>query len=120
MDAQELFINFVKATLVPDIARRYSEIAKSKKGKQKILNGLYHEFESAIRPDCVSVESYDRWWNQPCFIYHLREFGTPCHTLRDAYEHFPDLGGWLIILADGSAAIHRPEDRCEDEKLVLR
>ena len=45
-------------------------------------------------------------------------FGVEFASVREAYDELSVGDGWLILLCDGSAGIHRPEARWDDEKLI--
>ena len=120
MDARQAFAHFVQRCLSPEKARRFTELCATKKGQQKILAGLYHEFEPAIRSDAVRRGGYERLWDSPCFVFHESiGFGTEFTSVREAYDQLSVEDGWLILLRDASAGIHRPEaPRWDHEKLV--
>jgi hypothetical protein len=119
MDAQQAFTHFVQRCLSPEKARRFTELAASKKGQRKILDGLCHEFEPAIRAGAVRRGGYDQLWNSPCFVFDERlGFGVEFASVREAYDALSVGDSWLILLRDASAGIHRPEARWDDEKLI--
>ena len=119
MDAQHAFAEFVQRFFTPEKARRFSELCASKKGQRKVLAGLYHEFEPAVRSGAARKGGYDRIWSSPCFVFHKPlGFGIEVASVREAYDELSVEDGWLILLRDGSAGIHRPESRWDDEKLI--
>jgi hypothetical protein len=119
MAAQLAFTHLVQRCLSPEKARRFTELAASKKGQRKILDGLCHEFEPAIRPGAVQHRGYDQIWTSPCFVFYKPlGFGVEFASVREAYEQLSVEDSWLILLRDASAAIHRPEARWDDEKLI--
>jgi hypothetical protein len=119
MDAQQAFTRFVQRCLSPEKARRFSELAASRKGQRKVLAGLYHEFEPAVRAAAVRGGGFDKLWERPCFIFHESlGFGVEFASVLEAYDKLSVDDGWLILLRDGSAGIHRPEARWDDEKLI--
>ena len=119
MDAPQAFTHFVQRCLSPEKARRFAELAASKKGQRKFLAGLYHEFEPAVRAEAVRGGGYDKLWERPCFVFHEPlGFGVEFASVREAYDELSVGDGWLILLCDGSAGIHRPEARWDDEKLI--
>jgi hypothetical protein len=119
MSAQEAFVEFVKHVLVPAKAARFAAIAETKKGKQRILDGLCHELGPAIRADSVRHSSYDVIWNSPCYVFHSPlGFGVEFTSVREAYDALSGNDGWLILLRDASAAIYRPEAKWDDERLI--
>lgn len=119
MNATETFTVFVTRALSPEKARRIVELATSKKGQAKILDALCHEFESAIRDAAIRTKDYSKLWDKPCYAFHRRVgFGTKFSAVRDAYDVLARDDGWLIVLQDTSAGIHRPEARWDDEKLI--
>jgi hypothetical protein len=123
MDAQQAFTHFVLKCLTPDKARRFAALSDTKKGQRKILNGLYHEFESAIRADAVRAGrrgSHDKFWESACFVFHESVgFGAEFDTVREAYDQLSLDDGWLILLRDASTGIHRPEaPRWDYEKII--
>lgn len=118
MDAVEAFTALVNRGLETQKARRYAALAPSKKGQQKILSGLYHDFEHAIRPEAVRSPS-NPFWDLPCYAYSQTiGFGHAFSTLREAFEQLCRDDSWLIILQDGSAGIHRPEGRWDAQKVI--
>jgi hypothetical protein len=120
MDAQQAFAKFVQRCLSPEKARRFTEFCASKKGQRKILDGLCHEFEPAIRSGAVQRGGYDKVWDSSCFVFHEPlGFGVEFATVRKAYDQLSVEDGWLILLRDASAGIHRPEaPRWDHEKLI--
>jgi len=119
MDAQEVFAKFVKRTMILEKADRFTALSETKNGQRKILDGLNHQFESAIRPDAVRHRSYDKFLDSPCFAFHSPlGFGVKFDSVRDAYDKLSMEDGWLILLCDASAGIHRPEARWDEEKLI--
>lgn len=120
MDAQEAFTNLVNRVLERGKAERFTSLSATKKGQRKILVGLCHEFEPAILEKSVKPKDYSRLWEKPCFVYYEPlGFGVPFDTVRSAHEELSLADSWLVILADGSAGIHRPEARWDDEKLIV-
>lgn len=94
-------------------------LASSKKGQRRALDGLCHDFEPAVRDAAVCTKDYSRLWGKPCYAFHPRVgFGGEFSTVRDANDELALDDGWLIVLQDGSAGIHRPEARWDDEKLI--
>ena len=88
-------------------------------GQRKVLAGLCHEFESAVLPSAVRRGGYDSLWGSPCFVFHEPlGFGVEATSVREAYDQLSLEDGWLILLRDASAGIHRPEARWDDEKLI--
>ena len=119
MNATEAFATFVTRVLVPAKAMRFAVLASSKKGQRKILDGLCHEFESAIRDGAIRTKDYSKLWDEPCFVFHSQAgFGAEFSNVRDAYDKLAIDDSWLIVLQDASAGIHRPEARWDDEKLI--
>jgi hypothetical protein len=119
MDAQQAFTHFVQRCLTPEKARRFSELCANKKGQRKILAGLYHEFEPAVRSGALQRGGYGSLWSSRCFVFHESlGFGVEVASVREAYDQLSVEDGWLILLRDGSAGIHRPEARWDDEKLI--
>jgi hypothetical protein len=119
MDAQQAFTEFVQRCLSPEKAGRFTELCASKEGRRKILDGLCHEFEAAIRSDAVQRGGYDQFWSRPCFVFHAPlGFGLEFASVREAYDQLSVENSWLILLRDASAGIHRPEARWDDEKLI--
>ena len=119
MDAPQAFTHFVQRCLSSEKARRFTELSATKKGQQKILAGLYHEFEPAVRSDTVRRGGYDSLWDSSCFVFHQPlGFGVEFASVREAYNQLSIEDGWLILLRDASAGIHRPEARWDDEKLI--
>lgn len=119
MDATAPFIVFVSRFLVPTKRRRYQELARSERGRKKLLDGLGHEFRGAIRPECMLRPSYDRLLETPCLVFHSSSgFGLPRASMRVALDELGSDDGWLILLDDGSAGAHRPEGRWDDEVLI--
>jgi hypothetical protein len=119
MDAQQAFAHFVQRFLIPEKARRFSELCASKKGQQKILASLHHEFEPAVRSGVARRGGYDNLWGSPCFAFHEPlGFGVEVASVREAYDQLSVEDGWLILIRDGSAGIHRPEAKWDNEKLI--
>jgi hypothetical protein len=119
MNAAEAFVVFVTRVLVPGKARRFAALTSSKKGQRKILEGLCHEFEPAVRPAAIRGRNYNSLWTHTCFAFHSSVgFGVEFPNVRNAYEQLSVQDSWLILLQDASAGIHRPEARWDDEKLI--
>lgn len=94
-------------------------LASSKKGQRKVLDGLSHEFEPAIRAAAIRAKDYSRLWAKPCFAFHARVgFGAEFASVREAYDELSLEDSWLIVPQDASARIHRPEWRWDAEKLL--
>jgi hypothetical protein len=120
MDAQKAFTEFVRKVLLPEKAERFSALAASKKGQKKALENLCHHFEPAVRAEAVQRGGYDRLWASPCYVFHQPlGFGVEFPSVRDAYDQLSLEDGWLILLHDASAGIHRPEARWDDEQLIV-
>jgi hypothetical protein len=119
MNATEAFTAFVTRVLVPTKARRFAVLASSTKGQRKVLDGLCHEFEPAIRDAAVRTKDYSKLWEKACYVFHSRVgFGTEFSNVRHAYDELAIEDSWLIVLQDASAGIYRPEARWDDEKLI--
>ncbi|MFN0058055.1 MAG: hypothetical protein ACKVX7_06325 [Planctomycetota bacterium] len=120
MDAQQAFTHFVQRCLSPERAERFSKLAATKKGQQKVLASLYHKFEPAVRAESVRRGSYDSLWSSLCFVFHQPlGFGVEFASVREAYDQLSLKDGWLILLRDASAGIHRPEAKWDAEKLIV-
>lgn len=120
MNAQQALTLFAQKCLSAEKARRFTELSSTKKGQRKILEGLCHEFERAVLPGAVQSGGYDRLWVWPCFAFHPSlGFGREFSSTRETYDQLSVADGWLIILRDGSAGIHRPEGRWDGEKLIV-
>jgi len=119
VDAPSAFTAFVRRALEPEKARRFSALAETPKGRRKILQALCHEFESAIRPQVVHAHADDTVFAQPCYIFEEHAgFGVEAPSVREAYDQLSIQDGWLILLRDASAGIHRPEGRWDREKFI--
>jgi hypothetical protein len=119
MSAQEAFKHLVAKCLSPEKARRFTELSANSKGQKKILDGLCHEFGPAILPGAVKSGGYDGLWESPCYAFHQPlGFGVEIASVQEAYDRLSTKDSWLILLRDGSAAIHRPEGQWDDEKLI--
>jgi hypothetical protein len=120
MDAQQAFTHFVSRVLVQQKAERFTSLAATRKGQRKILDGLCHDFEPAIRPTAVRCNDYDAIMSRPCFVfYEPMGFGVEFSAVREAYDKLSVADSWLILLTDASAGIHRPEARWDDEKFIV-
>jgi hypothetical protein len=120
MNATGAFVEFVTRILVPAKASRFAALASTTKGHRKILEGLCHDFDAAIRSEAIRERNYDKLWDQPSFVFHSpRGFGVEFSNFRDAYEQMSVDDSWLILLQDASAGIYRPEARWDDEKLIV-
>ncbi|HEX6811002.1 MAG TPA: hypothetical protein VF384_05195 [Planctomycetota bacterium] len=119
MEATVAFVHFVERVLAPAKAQRFAALAEKAKGQKKILKSLYHEFGSAIRGNATGKQPYDRVWDQPCFVFADGQgFGVAYASVREAYETVAFRDGWLILLQDGSAGIHRAEGRWDAERMI--
>jgi|GEM_PF-2163829 len=120
MNAQEVFAHFVSRVLLAEKAERFTSLSTTKQGQQKILEGLCHQFEPAIRPSAIRTRNYEPLKNRPCFVFSApMGFGVPFNTFGEAYDKLSIEDSWLIVLTDASAGIHRPEVRWDDEKLIV-
>ena len=120
MDAQQAFAKFVNRALLKEKAERFVALSQTKKGQRKILDGLCHQFEPAIRPDAIRKKNYDKLWSSCCYVFYAPlGFGVEFTTVREAYDKLSIDDSWLIILQDASAGIYRPEARWDDEKLIV-
>jgi hypothetical protein len=120
MNAQEAFIYFIKKALSSGKAERLTELAGTRKGQQKILNALCHQFKGAIREGVTRRNNYEALWDRQCYVFHETiGFGMEFPTIRDAYDKLSLLDSWLILLGDGSAGIYRPEAKWDSESLIL-
>lgn len=119
MNPSDVFVAFVNRALLPAKAQRLVNLASTKKGQHKILDGLSHKFESAIRESSIRVEDFSELWEKPCFAFHSKlGFGAEYSKLSDAYDDLSTEDSWLIVMQDGTAGIHRPESRWDAEKLI--
>lgn len=119
MNASDAFVAFVKRVLVPVKAQRFVNLVPTPKGQQKILHGLCHDFETAIRENAICDRDYCKFWDKPCFAFHSKlGFGAAYSKLTDAYNELSRDDSWLIVMQDGTAGIHRPESRWDAEKLI--
>ena len=92
---------------------------RRRKGRRKILQALSHEFEPAIRPETVQLRTDDAVFSEPCYVFEARVgFGVEAPSVREAYDRLSIQDSWLILLRDGSAGIHRPEWRWDDERFI--
>lgn len=121
MDAAQAFVLFARRCLLPEKARRLIELCATKNGQRKVLARLYHEFEFAIRSNAVHPWGDEKLWDKSCFAYHdSLGFGVEFVSVHAAYERLSLDDGWLILLRDASAGIHRPEaPRWDHEKLIV-
>ena len=120
MDAQQAFAIFVKKVLLPEQAERFTSFSANPKGQRKILDGLCHRFERAIRSGTVQSSNYGALWEKPCFVFYgPLGFGVEFGSVSDAYDKLSTEGGWLVLLHDASAGIYRPETKWDDEKLIV-
>lgn len=119
MTSREALEQFVRKVLLPAKADRYASLIGKRKGEDRILASLDHEFEPAIRPNVIRSSDYRNVWHKPCFIFHRsREFGADAPSVQQARDELAMDDGWLILLADGTAAVFRPESRWDAECLI--
>ena len=119
MDPQQAFTVFVQKALLPEKGERFAALSTSKNGQRRILEGLCHQFESAIRPAAIRKDGYDRLWASPCYVFQQPlGFGAEFASVREAYDQLSAEDSWLILLRDGSSGIYRPEGGWDDEKLI--
>ena len=120
MSATEAFTKFVNRVLVPEKSRRYGELVLKDKGRRKILDELCHVFKHAIKAQVIRKGNYSTFLELPCFAYESRlGFGAEYQRVREALDSLSLADGWLIIVANASAGIHRPEGRWDEEMLIL-
>lgn len=119
MTARQAFECFVRRVLLPAKAERYASLIGKRKGEDRILASLDHEFEPAIQENVIRTSDYKNVWNKPCFIFHRScDFGAAAQTVREALDQLAMDEGWLILLTDDSSAIFRPESRWNAECLI--
>jgi hypothetical protein len=120
MDPQQAFSQFVNQVLSSEKARRLTAIAATTKGQRKVLEELCHQIEYAVRPAAIRLGGYNSLWDHSCFVFHTSVgFGAEFPSVREAYDKMTLEDGWLILLKDASAGVHRPESRWDDEKLLV-
>jgi hypothetical protein len=121
MDAQIAFVGFVNRVLTAKKAVRFTAIAATETGRRRILDSLNHEFAPAIRADAIRHNDREKLYGHACYVFHSGTgFGVEFTTVREAYAELSTEDGWLILLRDGSAGLHRPEGRWDDEKWIGR
>ena len=119
MTPEDPFPTFIHAVLVPARAERYATLAAGARGRRRILDALYHDFDAALRPECIRDEPLDALDAAAGLIYHAaRGWGIPCDTVAAAREDLALDDGWLILLRDGSAGLYRPEGRDDDTRVI--
>ena len=110
-------MTFASLALVPARAERFFCLASSEKGRRKLLAALDHDLERAIRPTRNRTDCIDR--RSPCYAFHSSTgFGKRFASVADAYSDLSLMGGWLIVLTDGSAGIYRPEAHWDAEREI--
>ncbi|MCX6358694.1 MAG: hypothetical protein NT029_02720 [Armatimonadetes bacterium] len=115
MDSEQAFCRFVRHALAPGAGERLAAMATGAKGRRKILLALSHRFRSDIRAEAIRRLGTACALDRPCYVYcEGMPFGAAMATVQGAYENLAECDSWLILLQDGSAAIHRPE-RWDDE-----
>lgn len=98
------------ATLVPSKAKRFVALAESRKGQAKLIDALAHQFGDAIKPEAVVADVSPRMRKAACYGFHADlRFGECFSSLDEAVDALAVEDGWLIVLADGSAGMYRPE-----------
>lgn len=118
MTAKEAFTVLVQRSLDAAKARRYVELATSKKGQAKILDALAHDFESAILPKSVLSQVSTKICRSPCYVFNQEHgFGLVYNSFEEAYDELSANDCWLIVAADGSVGVHRPESRWDAEQV---
>jgi hypothetical protein len=120
MTPLEALSHLLRRVLVPRAAERFITIAATKKGQGKFIDALSHKFEEAIRPDVARTNAYERIWTRPCFVFTSpKDFGMACDTVGAAHDDLTSRDSWLIVVADGSAGIFRPEDNWANGETLL-
>jgi len=118
MTATEALSTLVQATLESSKARRFVALATSKKRQSKLLDSLAHHFESAVKPETVVAQVPSKIRQSPCYVFHYRRgYGVQFPTFDDAYDDLSTDDSWLIVSADGSVGMHRPESRWDAERV---
>ena len=109
MTAEQAFATFVIRALEPARAARFAGLVGSDRGRRRLLRSLDHDFERALRP-VANGGPVDR--TAACHAYHVSVgFGAAFGSVAEAIARLGGTDGWLVILADGSAGIYRPEGR---------
>ncbi len=110
MNAVEALHRFLPHALAPERAARFISLTSTAKGQNKFLGSLCHDFERALRPGVWGGRTVPR--ESRCYAFStLTRFGAEFATVADAYEKLISWESWLIVLADGSGGIYRPEAR---------
>jgi len=109
MSAVAAFLTFAARVLSSEKAACYGGLVNGAKGQRKLLDVLHHDFDRAIRPD-ARHGILNRKTN--CYAFHSSVgFGAEFTSVDEAYDRLSLADGWLIIAADGSGGIYRPEAR---------
>jgi hypothetical protein len=118
MNADEALMQLLQRCLPPARVRRYATLGPTTKGRRKILASLHHDLH-ALRLEAVHSGTYGALWDQPCYVFASGlEFGTLFSSVTEAYDRLALRDDWLIVLADASHGIYRPEGRWDNEKLL--
>ena len=71
-----------------------------------------------MRPNTVVTNVPSRMRKSPCYVFHHRRgYGVKYPTFDAAYEELSIDDSWLIVMADGSMGVHRPESRWDAEQV---
>ena len=109
MTAEDTFIQFVSKAIHKRWRDRYISIATTKRGKQTILEDLWHQFEERIDPSKVITDLPSKAWQKPAFSYSQNNgFGKEEESVRKAFDTVGD--GSLIIDKTGTYGVYQPED----------
>jgi hypothetical protein len=83
MDAQQTFVYFINKALSPQKAERFTALAGTRKGQQKILDALCHQFKEAVRDGAIRRSNYEAFWDRQCYVFHATiGFGIEVATVR--------------------------------------
>jgi hypothetical protein len=109
---------FLRGVLLQRHRDRYIGFINKRKTQKKFLQILFHRFLSLVRPAAIAETLPRHAWLEEATGYSPSiGYGVPYETLADAYES--GLDSILCISCDGRYGFYRPENRADDEVLLV-
>jgi hypothetical protein len=121
MAPEDALLCLISGAIAQPKARRYIALMGSKKGQIKFLASLHHELDQVIKSGhSFKSRAHENLLQLPCFVFAPpKSFGVAYDHFCDAYRSLEITDSWLIVLADGSVGVYRPEARWDDELRIV-
>ncbi len=91
MSAEEALNHFLSGALQKQYKDRYRSLIQTKKGKQKFLSNLWHQFEDKINESKTVKEFPSKVWTLPAYSFSENNgFGQKEYSMQNAFESVGD------------------------------